>query len=130
MGRKRRPSNPHRQFEIARIINKHKDDPGIDVYKLKPGTKIKVKTERSLYEFEVTDTPGRLLARGGKYISGIEEIHLTGSTYGGSMIRVGWIGQDMLMEYVLPHKRITSSRVVEATVCGPDWEYTVFSLRQ
>ena len=127
MGRKRRPSNPYKQFEIARIIKQHKDDPGIDVHKLKPGTKIKVKTAYTLYEFEVTDTPGRLLAQGGKYISGREEIILNGSTYGGSMLRIGWIGQDMLMEYVLPTKRITSSRVVEATVVGPDWEYTVFS---
>lgn len=128
MGKKRRDS--YKVYDIARIIKKHKDDPGIDVHKLKPGTKIKVKTKASFYEFEVTDTPGRLMAQGGKYIVGCQEVRFIGSTYGGSMLRIGWIGQDMYMEYALPNKVITSSRIVSATVVGDDWEYTVFNAQQ
>lgn len=54
--------------DIVEFLDQRKNDPGIDVHKLKPGTKIKVHTIYSLYEFEVTDKPGYLLAIGGLYI--------------------------------------------------------------
>ena len=45
------------------------DNQGININKLKPGTKIKVKTTNHFYEFKITGEPCRVLAKGGKYIN-------------------------------------------------------------
>jgi hypothetical protein len=115
--------------DVEALLDAHKNDPGVDVHKLKPGTKIKVHTINSLYEFEVTDKPGYLLGQGGEYIKTQQKVYLNGSTYSGSMIKIGWIGQDMNMELFLGHKRkLTTSNAREATIIGEGWEYTVFKL--
>ena len=113
--------------DIVSIIEKHKDDPGIDVHKLKPGTKIEVRTVRSFYEFEVVGPPGYLMARGGKHIDGRQKIYFSGSTYGGSMIRQGWIGQGMNMEFICNRRRISTTIAKEASIVGDNWEYKIFS---
>lgn len=114
--------------DVEALLNARKNDPGIDVHKLKSGTKIKARTINNLYEFEITDQPGYLLAQGGKYIKTKKKIYLSGSTYGGSMIKIGWIGLDMNMEIYLGHKRkLTTTNVKEAIIIGEGWEYTVFT---
>jgi len=101
--------------------------PGIDVNNLKPGTKLTIKTIYSTYEMETTDQPGVVLISGGTHINGTQRAQFHGSTWGGSAIKCGWIGQDMHMEMLLldrPRKRrLTTSCVQGAAVQGDGWSY-------
>lgn len=115
--------------DLRYLIDLAKNQQGIDFSKLKPGTRVKVDTLYSTYEFTVLDGE-KVTVKGGRYYPEEKEAKLTGSTWGGSAIKVNWVGHDMNMEIVScpkegePH-RITTSRVQNATVYGDGWEYTI-----
>jgi len=46
-----------------------------------------------------------------KYLPPNTELRVNGSTFGGSMLKVGYLGVDMHMEFVALGKRITTSAV-------------------
>lgn len=98
---------------------------GIDVHKLIAGTKILVVTKNNLYKLIKTAESKHVIAQGGKYLLEPEEVVFTGSTFGGSMLKIGWIGYGMLMEMFLlnQNKKITTSPVKAARVIGNGWEY-------
>jgi hypothetical protein len=99
---------------------------GINVHLLKMGTIIWVVTKNNKYKL----TKGfrdkyDVVIRGGRYFKEPTEVNFTGSTFGGSMLKIGWIGYCMHMEMYVPSLKttITTSSVQEAAVIGNGWEY-------
>ena len=75
------------------------DKNGLDITKLDPGTKLEVQTRNSLYKITVLNPKKlKIEVEGGVHLPEAEEAFLTGSTWGGSMIKTGWIGHMMHME--------------------------------
>lgn len=95
---------------------------GIDVSKLKPGTKIFVTTINNLYTITIIDGC-KVKVKGGKYFPNEEEKIFCGSTWGGSMIKLNWIGYDMCMEFGSQLYFVLTSRVQNAIILGDDWYY-------
>lgn len=99
---------------------------GIDVHKLKAGTVLLVVTQNSLYkiikgerdQYDVT-------IQGGKHFREAGPANFSGSSFGGSMMKIGWIGFGMFMEfYSFGHKaRYKTTAVQAARVVGDGWEY-------
>ncbi len=109
-------------MEVEELIKQQKD--GVDVARLKAGSELSVKTHNSTYILVTTKTPRELYASGGKKIPKRQKVFLTGSTYGGSCIKLGWIGIDMHMEIWLDDKRrLLTSPVKSIRVIGNDWFY-------
>lgn len=103
-------------------------DPGVDVAKLKPGTRLIVKTQNSTYGFIATKVPRELYAKGGKKIPKATKVFLTGSTWGGSCLKLGWIGLTMHMEICLEDDMILKTTSVKSIrVVGPnkEWFYDI-----
>jgi len=98
---------------------------GIDVRKLKPGTLLLVMTKNSLYKITKCDRVDEVWVQGGKHIATPKMCLFTGSTFGGSMIKIGWIGQGMRMEIYFPEKKavLKTSAVRAARIVGDGWEY-------
>jgi hypothetical protein len=98
---------------------------GIDVHKLPAGTTVLVITKNNLYKLVKAAERKHVIAQGGKYLLEPTEVVFTGSTFGGSMLKIGWIGYGMLMEMFLldQNKRIKTSPVNAARVIGDGWEY-------
>ena len=98
---------------------------GIDVNKLQAGTIVLVTTKNNLYKLIKTDRDGIVYAQGGKYFIEPTEVYFSGSTFGGSMIKIGWIGYEMIMEMhmIENQKKITTSAIKSAKVIGSGWEY-------
>lgn len=123
-------ASPHGiiMYDLHDLIEESKDDPGIDFGRLKPGTKVRVDTLYSTYEFTVLSGP-KVMVKGGRYFREEREGHLSGSTWGGTCIKVNWVGYDMNMEIVYykneKPKIIRTSRVQAATVYGDGWEYSL-----
>jgi hypothetical protein len=110
--------------EIMAAIRKQEELGGINVHKLKLGTKLLVKTKNSLYSFESTIVPGEMIAQGGKYLLKPKKIYFSGSTFGGSMLKIGWIGYGMHMEMLLePRRVLKTTPVLAARIIGNGWEY-------
>lgn len=100
---------------------------GIDVSKQKPGTKIIARTKNSNYEFVVVQ--GReVFVRGGRHFPAPIPATFNGSTFGGSIMKIGWIGFMMCMEIAYADgklkKAVTTTGVRSATVIGPDEDWT------
>lgn len=107
---------------IQKLIDEQKD--GIDVRSLKPGTKVFVNTKNSEYIIETTSKPGYVKAQGGRYFPEVQECYFNGSTWGGSMLKLGWIGRGMHLEFSLEDGRtLTTTGVRKARIEGADWHY-------
>lgn len=100
---------------------------GVDVHKLKAGTILLIMTRNNLYKLIKTDRDGIVYAQGGKYFIEPTEVYFSGSTFGGSMIRIGWIGYGMIMEMHIVEKKkgIKTSPVQAARIIGNGWEYDI-----
>ncbi len=102
------------------------DIAGIDLKRLKPGTKIVAETKNSTYTIIVVDQQ-QVILRGGRFVPAPIEAFFKGSNLD-STFRPAWIGFMMCMEFLYENKRtLTTSRVKSATVVGPheDWSFTL-----
>lgn len=95
---------------------------GIDTRKLKNGTMILVLTKNSFYKL-IKKKDKVFTVQGGKKFLEEKEVIFTGSTLGGTMIKLGWIGFGMNMEMYYNKRRCTTSKVFAARLVGDGWEY-------
>ena len=99
---------------------------GIDTKKLPPGTIVYAHTRNSIYILEFLNEKGRCLVEGGKYFTTPTETDFIGSNFGGSVMKMGWIGHKMRMEIINPNKDnavLVTTAVRSTRLVGLDWEY-------
>ena len=90
---------------------------GIDLRSLPAGTAVVVDTRNSRYRFVMLDGSGRhALVEGGHYFPQETTARVEGSTLGGSLLQVGWIGLGLFLELSFGGKRIITSRVRSISV--------------
>lgn len=107
---------------------------GFNVSPLAKGTKLFIETRNSFYEIEIVNAK-EVTIFGGTRSDGTTRfvkptpaiIH--GSTFGGSTIRVDWIGQDMHLELreMITNKLLTTSSIKNVRIESPDgrWSYSM-----
>jgi len=118
--------NEEMKREILKYLPYLDNKNGIDTRKLEPNTKVIVETKNSVYEIEVLDDKGNVLIQGGQFFPEPTKAYFNGSTWGGSMIKVGWVGYKMHMEVITRDNTVlTTTGVRTARVIGSDWEYTM-----
>jgi hypothetical protein len=115
--------------DIIRNIEESQKNGGIQLDKLAAGTRIEAQTRNTLYRIKVLED-GRFEIHGGTYFPEPTIGGISGSTWGGSMIKGKWLGVDMHMELWHPsgdHGRITTTAVRSLKVLAHDgsWEYTL-----
>jgi hypothetical protein len=104
---------------------------GFNISLLVCGTKIVLETRNSFYEIEIIENSNAFIYGGTKgddvHFKKQTRVVLNGSTFGGSLIKLDWIGKDMQLELQNGNKRFLTSPIVEATVEGPDgsWSYSM-----
>ena|SRR3989442_9597248 len=85
---------------------------GIDLRSLPEGTAVVVDTRHSRYRLVTLDgNGGNALVEGGSYFPQETTARVEGSTLGGSLLKVGWIGLGLFLELSFGGKRIITSRV-------------------
>lgn len=89
---------------------------GVDVRRLSPGTELVVETSNSFYHFVMLDAGGlRALASGGRF-DREAEVRIEGSTLGGTLLKVAWIGRGLSLELSVRGRRLDTSRVRSITI--------------
>jgi hypothetical protein len=63
------------------------------------------------YIFLLEPDSGRALIQGGRYFSEPVEATVSGSTFGGCMLKMGWLGVGLRIEICLKGQRIVTSPV-------------------
>ncbi|MCI0565326.1 MAG: hypothetical protein MN733_43225 [Nitrososphaera sp.] len=122
--------NQHLHPDIVRNIEEQQKRGGVQLDKLAVGTKVEAQTLNTLYKIEVLRN-GKQRIEGGKYFPQAVETRISGSTWGGSMLALKWLGLGMNMEI---HKGVPSDRPIFTTspvqslkIIAPDgsWEYSL-----
>lgn len=98
---------------------------GADLRKFTVGKTLIVKTRNTTYTIEKRED-GTYISGSQKYCPVPTKCHINGSTFGGSMIKVDWVGIGMYLEFILSvpegerkvglvdgHGRITTSQIQE-----------------
>ena len=86
--------------------------PGVVIEDLEAGTTLTVRTSHSCYRFEIVDPAARLArVTGGSLFPEPTDVRIDGATTGGCMIKAGWVGVGLRMEFTVADRRITTSRV-------------------
>lgn len=106
---------------------------GLNVSVLKEGTKLFIETHNSFYELQVVEGKEVEIFGGTKRDGSIRypkptKVIFHGSTWGGSCIKVDWLGIDMHMEFGVEGRKIlTTSGVKRIKIESPDggWSYTL-----
>lgn len=108
-------------YPIRKVLQEQQEQGGIKVHDLPADTVLVVQTKHSTYRLCVLGN-GRAIVTGGKYFSAPTEVSFLGSSWGTSLLKIGWIGYGMRMELGIGDKFIITSPVQEASLIGPDWE--------
>jgi hypothetical protein len=105
---------------------------GVTLITLEACDTIRARTRNSDYEIFLLDPKsGRALVQGGEYFTEPVEATVSGSTFGGCMLKLGWLGVGLRMEIYLNGKRTVTSPVqslrVERVDFGADQFYSIES---
>ena len=106
---------PHFSDEINRNVVQSEIEGGVYLTDLTEGAELEVQTENRFYTI-VNRGGGRALISGHpEFCPEPVEVSIHGSTWGGTMIRSGFIGRGMHLEFGHPTRRgsITTSPIVE-----------------
>ena len=83
---------------------------------------IHARTRNSVYEiFLLEPKSGRALVRGGKYFAELVEATVNGSTFGGCMLKMGWLGVGLRMEIYANGQRTVTSPIQSLRVDHVDF---------
>lgn len=121
--------HPNLDPRFNELIEEQSEKGGIVVSELSAGTKLEVQTMNTLYKLEITDPEkGKAIAEGGKLLPEPKEVSVLGCTWGGSMLKVDWIGHQMCLQmfYIRDNETpgcITTSLIQGAKVIGSNFEY-------
>ncbi len=108
---------------------------GLNVSLLQPGTILVLETTYSFYRLQIIEGKEALVT-GGMTKSGDDRFPtptkaiICGSTWGGSSIKVDWIGREMHLELIFGEElkdKLLTSRILNLVVEAPDgsWSYSM-----
>ena len=85
---------------------------GVDLVELPPLTRLDVQTQNTAYEVVVLSPfESKVLVQGGRFFAEPTESYLCGSSYGGNLLKVSWVGVGMRLEVMRKGRRIVTSTV-------------------
>ncbi len=110
-------------MELSEITKLAKD--GINTKILPVGTKLEIQTKNNLYYMEKIEG-NEYTIQGGKYWPEPTTVRFPGSTFGGSVMKINWIGHLMHMEiYDLEKGCITTSSVRNVKIITSTYSYAM-----
>ena len=90
---------------------------GIGLNELDPLTTIVVQTRNSIYRVVVIEPPRpRILIQGGRFFPQPTEARLAGASFGGSLLKLAWLGCGLRMEVCSDGQRIVTSPVCSIAI--------------
>ncbi len=102
---------------------------GVTLMALEACDTIRARTRNSDYDIFLLDPKsGRALVQGGKYFAEPVEATVSGSTFGGCMLKLGWIGVGLRMEFYINGKRTVTSPVQSLRVERVDFDADQFDV--
>lgn len=114
-----------RHCTLAGFTESISDREGLHVSRLEPLTRLEMRTVNSLYEITVLEpNHWKVLVRGGRFFPTETVAYLCGSGFGGTLLKVAWIGIGLCCELTTDGLRVVTSpvekfEIVERALPGP-----------
>jgi hypothetical protein len=107
-------ANPHLSDEVNRNIIQSEIEGGVYLRDLSPGSVLSIQTRNRVYEMVVLGDGATLLSGHPEFCPEPTEVQVQGSTWGGSMLKMKFVGRGMHLEFEHPvHRRIVTSRILD-----------------
>ena len=106
---------PHKNLsdDINRNMAESELQGGFHLKDVKEGEFLEVETQSRLYTIE-KKADGTYIQGHPKYCPEPTKVHISGSTWGGSILKTDFVGRGMHLEFVLPEgKTVTTSKISE-----------------
>jgi hypothetical protein len=84
--------------------------PGVALRQLEPLTELMVQTRNTSYRI-VVSRDADIVIQGGTFFPDPTRAHVEGSSLGGNLLKVGWIGVGLRMEILAEGRRIVTTAV-------------------
>jgi hypothetical protein len=107
-------ASPHFSDAVNRNIIQSEIEGGVYLRDLSPGSVLSIQTKNRVYEMVVLGDETALISGHPEFCPEQTEVQIQGSTWGGSMLKMNFLGRGMHLEFEHPvHRRILTSRIVE-----------------
>ena len=93
--------HPNLSAEFDRAIQSSEREGGVWLRDIPPFHELRVQTRNTLYELKTSSKGGWLIRGNVKWCPDWSQASVHGSTFGGSMIKLGFVGRGMNMEFSL-----------------------------
>jgi hypothetical protein len=109
--------SPHFADAVNRNIVRSEIEGGIHLSDLPPGSVLSIQTMNRVYELVFLGDATALISGHPEFCPEPVEVQIQGSTWGGSMIKLKYIGRGMLLEYNHPLLRTSrTSPIVDIRI--------------
>jgi hypothetical protein len=111
---------------IQEVLLQQEANGGIKLTGLEVGTKLYAETRNSIYEITCLGDNRAIEVCGGLFPDPVTG-YFIGSTWGTTLLKLDWIGQNMRMEMVVGGRLIDTSPVKNLEIHAPDdsWSYSM-----
>lgn len=109
--------NPHFSDAVNRNIIQSEIEGGVFLHDLPPGATLSVQTMNRVYTLVLLDDGAAMISGHPQFCPEPVRVQIQGSTWGGSMLKVRYIGRGMLLEYEHPVlRRALTSPIVDIRI--------------
>ena len=109
-----------KQCTLDGFVDAVSDRDGIGLREVEPLGTLLARTENSVYRIIPLEVgSSRILIQGGRFFPEPTEVRFAGSGFGGSFLKLGWIGLGLRMEILWDGQRIITSRIRAVQIQRP-----------
>ena len=107
-------ANPHLSDSVNHNIIQSEFEGGVHLRDLSPGSVLSIQTKNRSYRMVVVGDGTVLISGHPEFCPDPSEVWINGSTWGGSMLKMKYVGRGMHLEFVHPvYRTILTSRIVD-----------------
>jgi len=105
---------PHFSDEINRNVIRSELEGGVFLERLRKDAALEVQTQNRCYRIVVQGQGRALISGHPRFCPEPVLVRIHGSSWGGSMLKLDFIGRGMFLEFEHPvHRTVTTSRIIE-----------------
>ena len=112
-------AHPNLADSVNHNILQSEIEGGVHLSDVRPGSVFAIQTTNRIYRMVVLGDRNALLSGHPQFCPDPAEVRINGSTWGGSMLKMMFVGRGMHLEFEHPvHRTILTSRIIDVRVAS------------
>jgi len=107
-------ASPHFSDGVNRNIIGSEIEGGVYLHDLSPGSSLSIETRNRVYELVILGDGAAMISGHPEFCLAPTKVQIHGSTWGGSLLKMKYVGRGMHLEFEHPqYRRIITSKIVD-----------------